>query len=255
MTNELNPAEISASNSPTVSLLDSSTKSVKKEKRTDHLFKKGQSGNPKGGGRPKGSVSLKTRLEKMLTKDKADEIVQVLLDMATVDRNIQAHKLLLELKGELIASSQSGTTHNQLTINANSYTVPVELMDRAKGYATQIVDAIEIKPNLLPENTPNPKPENAVGVVDRAREIAATLQQQPSANSDAECQEAKTMLPPLPNGECRMPETTLPPLPNAECRMPETTLPPSIASQHSQHSTSMDTQIAPTIPLLVPKCL
>ena len=236
MTNELNPSEISASNSPAVN----STENAPKRRIAGRFTKENAKiYAAKGGRNRKGSVSLKTRLMALMTKDTVDEIAKTLLTMALEDKNIQAIKLVGELNGDLFANGQvnNHATTNSLTINANSYTVPVELMDRAKGYATQIVDAVEVKPNLLPENTPNPKPVNAM---DRAREIAATLQQ-PSANSDAECQEAKTTLPPLPNGECRMPETTLP---------------PSIASQHSQHSTSMDTQIAPpTIPLLVPKCL
>ena len=57
-------------------------------------------GNP-GGGRPKGSVSLKMRLLRLMTPETVDELAKTLLDMANKEHNIQALKLIAELAGDL----------------------------------------------------------------------------------------------------------------------------------------------------------
>lgn len=59
----------------------------------DHLFKKGQSGNPAG--KPKGAGDRRLEIRRML-EAKGTEVVETLLDMALVDRDPHALKLIME---------------------------------------------------------------------------------------------------------------------------------------------------------------
>jgi hypothetical protein len=66
----------------------------------DGTFKEGVSGNP--GGRPKGSVSLKTLIQQKIaevpigqTKAWAEQIVETLLEKAVVDKDVAAQKLII----------------------------------------------------------------------------------------------------------------------------------------------------------------
>lgn len=59
----------------------------------DHLFKKGQSGNPAG--KPKGAGDRRLEIRRML-EARGTEVVETLLDMALVDRDPHALKLIME---------------------------------------------------------------------------------------------------------------------------------------------------------------
>lgn len=59
----------------------------------DHLFQPGQSGNPAG--KPKGTSDKRTQIRRML-EAKGPEVVDTLLDMALIDRDPTALKLIME---------------------------------------------------------------------------------------------------------------------------------------------------------------
>lgn len=89
-------------------------------------FVKGKSGNP--GGKPKGAVSLKATLMRLLTPQTADAIVAKLLSDAK-DGNHKSIELICELMGEI------GKAVPQLAVQINNSVSVDELMDRAKQYA------------------------------------------------------------------------------------------------------------------------
>jgi hypothetical protein len=87
-------------------------------------LKKGMTANKKG--RPVGSISLKHRLEKLLTKSSADQIINELIDMAK-SGSIQHTKLVCELTGDLNASAP------QLTINNNTL-ISSDIIEMARAF-------------------------------------------------------------------------------------------------------------------------
>jgi hypothetical protein len=100
-------------------------KSVKKPIKG--RFVKGISGNPSGGGRPKGSVSLKTSLNRLLSKSSSDEIINTLIDMAK-SGSIQHTKLVAELTGDITNAPTSQVNIGQATL------ISTELIDAAREF-------------------------------------------------------------------------------------------------------------------------
>ena len=117
------------------SIISTTDKSVKKS----HLFQKGISGNPTGGGRPKGSVSLKSRLLRLLTKETANEIAQELINMAVKEHNVQAVKLIAELCDDLKPNAEVNITTNNTLIGADMIEAARQILN--KNQSGLIIDA------------------------------------------------------------------------------------------------------------------
>ena len=120
------------------SLISTTDKTVTKR----HLFQKGVSGNPAGGGRPKGSVSLKSRLNRLLTKETANQIAQELINMAIKEHNVQAIKLIAELCDDLKPNASVSITTNNTIIGSDMIEAAREfLSNREKSVSGLIINA------------------------------------------------------------------------------------------------------------------
>jgi hypothetical protein len=89
-------------------------------------FQKGQI-VPKRG-RPKGSVSLKESLIRLLTKSSADQIIHTLIDMAQ-SGSIQHTKLITELTGDIM----NGPPQTSVQVGNVNFITP-ELIDAARSF-------------------------------------------------------------------------------------------------------------------------
>jgi len=123
MTNDIKTAKTASAQQPVLEI----SASVSREEYP-WRFKPGQIGNP--GGRPKGSVSLKTTMKNALTKERADKLVNKLFQMAD-SGNIKAVELICQLIDE-------GRNSANIQINNNtggSLLTDAEMMNRARQYA------------------------------------------------------------------------------------------------------------------------
>lgn len=106
------PVSQSLSLSTPLTLTEDNAKTIKKHKGNP-AWKKGVSGNPAGGGRPKGSISLKASIERLLTKSNADEIINTLIEMAK-SGSIKHTQLVAQLTGDLSSTPQVNIQSNTL---------------------------------------------------------------------------------------------------------------------------------------------
>ena len=95
-------------------------------------FRKGQpSANP--GGRPKGSISLKSVIYKQLTKETSTALMEKLFQMALVDGDIEAFKLIAKMSGDLAHNN-----NNNINIENNVNAQMQYVVERSREYAKSL---------------------------------------------------------------------------------------------------------------------
>ena len=127
-TASIEPQQVDNEQDNGISTADNQISEVKKYnyKVPVHAWQKGVSPNP--GGMPRGTVSLKRTLQKLLTKEKAAEIIQTLVDMAVKEKNIKAIYLIAELTGDLGRQAQ-------VAIQVSNPVSDPAVIERARQYA------------------------------------------------------------------------------------------------------------------------